>query len=146
MIALVQRVSQAHVVVDDAQVGSIGRGLLVFVCAQHGDDEAVADRLVSTLLGLRVFADEQGRMNLDLEAIGGDLLVVPQFTLAADTRHGHRPGFAAAAPAELGRRLYDHAVQRARVLHPRVQCGVFGADMKVHLVNDGPVTIPITLH
>ena len=145
MIALVQRVAEAHVAVGDRVVGAIGRGALLFVCAEPDDSEAIADRLVAKVLGLRIFADGDGKMNLDLAAVGGGLLVVSQFTLAADTSRGHRPGFSGAAGAELGRRLYERTLATARRLHADVASGEFGADMQVRLVNDGPVTIPITL-
>lgn len=140
MIGLLQRVTHAAVEVDRARVGAIGRGLLVLVGVERGDSAREADRLLERLLGYRVFADAQGRMNLSLSDVGGGLLLVPQFTLAADTQKGTRPGFStAAAPAE-GERLFDHMVRRARVVHPDVQTGRFGADMQVSLVNDGPVT------
>ena len=145
MIALVQRVAEARVAIGDRVVGSIGRGALLFVCAEPEDSEAVVDRLIAKVLRLRVFADSAGKMNLDLAEVGGGLLVVSQFTLAADTSRGNRPGFSAAAGAELGRRLYERAVTTARRLHGDVASGEFGADMQVSLVNDGPVTIPITL-
>jgi D-tyrosyl-tRNA(Tyr) deacylase len=145
VIALVQRVAEARVVIGARVVGAIGRGLLLFVCAEPDDSEAIADRLIAKVLALRIFADGDGKMNLDLAAIGGGLLVVSQFTLAADTSRGHRPGFSGAAGAELGRRLYERALATARRLHGDVASGEFGADMQVSLVNDGPVTIPITL-
>ena len=145
MIALVQRVAQARVEVAGRVIGAIGRGMLLFVCAEPDDSDAVADRLVAKVLGLRIFADAAGKMNLDLAAVGGGLLVVSQFTLAADTSRGNRPGFSAAAPPELGRRLYERVLASARRLHAPVASGEFGADMQVSLVNDGPVTIPITL-
>ncbi|HRP27331.1 MAG TPA: D-aminoacyl-tRNA deacylase [Burkholderiaceae bacterium] len=145
MIALLQRVAQARVEVAGRVVGAIGHGLVVFVCAEPGDDDAMADRLVAKLLALRIFGDAAGKMNLDLGAVNGGLLIVSQFTLAADTSSGNRPGFSGAAPRELGRRLYERVVAAARARHPHVACGEFGADMQVHLVNDGPVTIPITL-
>jgi len=135
----------ARVEVARAVVGAIDRGLLVFVCAEPADDEALADRLVDRLIKLRVFADAAGRMNLDLAQVGGGLLVVSQFTLAAELRSGNRPGFSGAAAPELGRRLFDRMVARARACHPIVASGVFGAQMQVHLVNDGPVTIPLAL-
>lgn len=143
MIALVQRVARAHVEVGGATVGAIGRGLLVFVCAEPCDTDTRADGLAAKLLRLRIFADDAGKMNLDLGAVGGSLLVVSQFTLAADVSGGNRPSFSGAAPAALGRRLYERFVAAARALHPQVACGEFGADMRVELVNDGPVTIPI---
>ena len=145
MIALVQRVAEARVSVGERVVGAIGRGSLLFLCAETGDSEGVADRMVAKVLGLRIFADRAGKMNLDLATVGGGLLVVSQFTLAADTSSGHRPGFTGAAGADLGRRIYEHALATARRLHGDVAWGEFGADMQVSLVNDGPVTIPITL-
>jgi D-tyrosyl-tRNA(Tyr) deacylase len=145
VIALVQRVSEARVCVGGRVVGEIGRGALLFLCAEPADDEHVADRLIGKVLGLRIFADAAGKMNLDLASVGGGLLVVSQFTLAADTSRGHRPGFSGAADAGLGRRLYERALATARRLHVDVASGEFGADMQVSLVNDGPVTIPITL-
>ena len=145
MIALVQRVAEARVSIGDRVVAAIGGGALLFLCAEPDDSEAVADRLVAKVLGLRIFADAAGKMNLDLAAVGGGLLVVSQFTLAADTSRGHRPGFSAAAAPELGRRLYERVLATARRLHAPVASGEFGADMQVSLVNDGPVTIPLTL-
>ena len=145
MIALVQRVAEARVAIGDCVVGAIGPGALLFVCAEPDDSEAIADRLIAKVLGLRIFADADGKMNLDLATVGGGLLVVSQFTLAADVSRGHRPGFSGAAGAELGRRLYERALATARRLHGDVANGEFGADMQVSLVNDGPVTIPITL-
>jgi D-tyrosyl-tRNA(Tyr) deacylase len=145
VIALVQRVASAHVTIDGEVVGAIGRGLLVLVCAEPADTTAQADRLVDKLLKLRVFADDAGRMNRSLQDVSGDLLLVSQFTLAADTSAGNRPSFTGAAPAEQGRRLYEAVVERARQRHPMVACGRFGADMQVHLVNDGPVTIPMRI-
>ena len=145
MIALVQRVARAWVEIGGATVGAIEHGLLVFVCAEPADDEALADRLAAKLPKLRVFADPAGKMNLSLADVNGGLLVVSQFTLAADVSGGNRPSFAGAAPPELGRRLYDRVTASARALYPQVACGEFGAEMQVHLINDGPVTIPITL-
>ncbi len=145
MIALLQRVSEARVTVEDRLVGAIGPGLLVFVCAEPEDDDALADRLVAKILALRIFADDDGKMNRDLVATKGGLLIVSQFTLAADTSRGTRPGFSRAAPPYLGRRLYERVIETARRSHPQVASGEFGADMQVSLVNDGPVTIPITL-
>lgn len=144
-MALLQRVARARVDVDGRTTGAIGRGLLVFVCAEPDDDDGIADKLVDKLLKLRVFADAAGKMNLDLAAAGGGLLVVSQFTLAADTSSGTRPGFSRAAEPVLGRRIYERVVAAATARHPIVACGEFGAEMQVHLVNDGPVTIPITL-
>ena len=145
MIALAQRVARAAVRVDGRSVGAIGRGLLVFVCAEPADDETLADRLVERLLKLRVFADAAGKMNRSVVDVGGALLVVSQFTLAADLSGGHRPSFSGAAPAAQGRALYDRVLATARSRHPLVEAGEFGAHMEVELVNDGPVTIPITL-
>ena len=143
MIGLVQRVRGAHVDVHNVRVGEIGHGLLVFVCAEPHDDEAAAVKLVAKLLKLRVFADDAGKMNRSVQDVQGGLLLVPQFTLAADTSGGNRPSFAGAAPPALGRALYERVLDTARSLHPQVAAGEFGADMQVHLVNDGPVTIPI---
>ena len=145
MIALLQRVAEARVAVGGRVTGRIGRGLLLFVCAEPDDSEAVADKLVDKVLRLRVFADAAGKMNLDLTTVGGGLLVVSQFTLAADTAGGNRPGFSRAAGPELGRRIYERVVATAAARHGEVASGEFGADMQVHLVNDGPVTIPLTL-
>jgi D-tyrosyl-tRNA(Tyr) deacylase len=149
VIALLQRVRSARVEVEDRTVGSIGRGLLAFVCAEPTDTDAVVERMVDKILKLRIFADDAGKMNRSVQDLGGGvaggLLIVSQFTLAADTTAGNRPSFTAAAPAELGRRLYDRIVMTARRRHSPVEAGVFGADMRVHLVNDGPVTIPLTV-
>ena len=140
MIALLQRVSEASVRVDGAVVGAIGAGLMVLVCAEKGDTEREADALLAKLLGYRVFPDEAGKMNRSITDTAGGLLLVPQFTLAADTRSGTRPSFSPAAAPEDGRRLFDHVVRTARERHGIVETGKFGADMKVGLVNDGPVT------
>ncbi|QTN21979.1 D-tyrosyl-tRNA(Tyr) deacylase [Rhizobacter sp. AJA081-3] len=145
MISLLQRVSSARVEVGGRVIGAIGPGLLMLVCAEPDDNDAIADKLVAKVLKLRIFADEAGKMNRSVADIGGGLLVVSQFTLAADVSSGNRPGFSAAAGPELGRRLYERVLATARASHPQVECGEFGADMQVHLVNDGPVTIPITL-
>ena len=145
MLAVVQRVREAKVVVADRTTGEIGRGLLVLVCAERGDGEAQADRLLAKLLKLRIFGDAAGKMNRSVQDVAGGLLVVSQFTLAADTSGGNRPSFTNAAAPEEGRRLYDHFVEKARAAHPVVQTGEFAADMQVHLVNDGPVTIPVTV-
>ena len=141
MIALLQRVTRAGVEIAGKPQASIGRGLLVLIGVKPEDDEPRASKLVERLLSYRVFDDEVGKMNLSLRQIEGDLLLVPQFTLAADTRHGLRPGFSGAAPPEQGRRLFDFLVQAASSRHPTVQSGVFGANMQVSLVNDGPVTL-----
>ena len=140
MIALLQRAARAHVEVEGRVVGRIDRGLAVLLCAERGDGERQAEALLARLLAYRVFADDAGRMNRSLRDVGGGLLLVPQFTLAADTRSGLRPSFAPAAPPHEARRLWDLFVSRAKVAHPRVETGIFGADMQVHLVNDGPVT------
>lgn len=140
MIGLLQRVRLARVDVDGKTVGAIGQGLLVFVGVEQGDGEPAADRLLGRLLGYRVFPDASGKMNLSLQDIGGGLLLVPQFTLAADTNKGMRPSFTpAAAPAE-GQRLFEYLAARARARHAPVATGRFGADMQVTLTNDGPVT------
>jgi D-tyrosyl-tRNA(Tyr) deacylase len=141
MIGLLQRVSSAKVQVDSHTVAAIGPGLLVLVGVRPDDDPTSARRLLTRLLRYRVFADNAGKMNLSLTQVGGALLLVPQFTLAADTSQGLRPGFSSAAPPEQGRRLFDYLVQTAREQHGSVQSGVFGAHMQVSLTNDGPVTI-----
>ena len=148
MKALLQRVSEARVVIDGQTVGAIQHGLLVFVCAEQGDTEAVADKLLAKILKLRIFADAAGKMNrsvqdLDGQGACGGLLVVSQFTLAADVSGGNRPGFGGAAAPAQGRLLYDYLVAQARRAHPQIETGQFAADMQVHLVNDGPVTIPL---
>jgi D-aminoacyl-tRNA deacylase len=141
MIALLQRVSQAEVTVEGKSVGAIGRGLLVLVGVRPTDDEVSARRLLARVLLYRVFPDQAGKMNLSLTQVGGQLLLVPQFTLAADTAKGLRPGFSTAAPPEQGRRLFEALVQAARGELGTVQTGLFGAHMQVSLTNDGPVTI-----
>ncbi len=145
MIALVQRVREARVEVAGATVGAIGAGLLVLVCAEVGDADAQADRLVDKLLKLRVFADAAGKMNLSVQDVAGGLLIVSQFTLAADTRGGNRPSFARAAAPALGLALYERVLAQARSRHAEVAAGVFGAHMQLHLVNDGPVTLPLSI-
>ncbi len=145
MQALIQRVSEARVTVDGRVTGAIGRGLLVLLCAERGDTDAVADKLLAKLLKLRIFSDAAGKMNLSVQDVGGGLLVVSQFTLAADTSAGNRPSFTGAAAPDEGRRLYDHFVAQARAVHPQVETGEFAADMQVALVNDGPVTIPLRM-
>ena len=145
MLSVVQRVSEARVTVDGEVTGEIGPGLLVLVCAERGDTDALADKLLAKLLKLRIFSDDAGKMNRSVQDIAGGLLLVSQFTLAADVSGGNRPSFTNAAAPDEGRRLYDYLVEKARVAHPVVQTGRFAADMKVQLVNDGPVTIPITL-
>lgn len=126
-------------------IGQIDAGLLVLLCAEKGDTEAVADKMLAKMLKLRIFSDEAGKMNRSLQDVGGGLLVVSQFTLAADVAGGNRPSFTQAATPEDGRRLYEHFVAQARVAHPVVQTGQFAADMKVSLVNDGPITIPMRM-
>jgi D-tyrosyl-tRNA(Tyr) deacylase len=150
MISVLQRVSSAHVDVDGQTVGAIGPGLLVLVCAEQGDSTAEGDKLLAKILKLRIFSDAQGKMNhsvQDMDGLGtqGGLLIVSQFTLAADVRGGNRPSFTAAAAPEDGRRLYDAFVAQARRLHAVVQTGEFAASMQVSLVNDGPVTIPLRM-
>ena len=140
MIALLQRVSQASVVVDGAQIGTIGAGLMVLLCAEKGDSEKEADALLAKLLAYRVFSDEAGKMNRSVTDVAGGLLLVPQFTLAADTNSGTRPSFTPAAGPADARRLFDYVVRQARGRHGVVETGQFGADMKVSLTNDGPVT------
>ena len=150
MISVLQRVREARVDVDGQTVGAIGAGLLVLVCAERGDTEAEADKLLAKILKLRIFSDEAGKMNRsvqDLDGRGtcGGLLLVSQFTLAADTTGGNRPSFTQAAAPDDGRRLFDYLVAQARKVHPVVATGQFAADMQVHLVNDGPVTIPLRM-
>jgi D-tyrosyl-tRNA(Tyr) deacylase len=145
LIALVQRVSQARVDIGGVATGEIGAGLLVLVCAERGDTEVQADKLLAKVLRLRIFGDEAGKMNRSVQDTGGGLLLVSQFTLAADTSGGNRPSFTNAAAPDEGRRLYDYLVAQARAAHPVVQTGEFAAHMQVHLVNDGPVTIPLTV-
>ena len=148
MLALVQRVSRAKVTVEAEIVGEIGRGFLVLVCAEQGDTRVEADKLLTKLLKLRVFSDAQGKMNLSLQDVDGQgtqggLLIVSQFTLAADLKGGNRPSFTNAAAPALGRELFDYFVAQARAAHPIVQTGRFATEMAVELVNDGPVTIPM---
>ena len=145
MISLLQRVSEASVRVDGAVIGQINAGLLVLLCAEKGDTEALADKMLAKILKLRIFSDEAGKMNRSVQDVGGGLLVVSQFTLAADVAGGNRPSFTQAAAPDDGRRLYEHFVAQARAAHPVVQTGQFAADMKVSLVNDGPITIPMRM-
>ena len=150
MISVLQRVRQARVEVEGRVVGQIGAGLVVLVCAERGDTGREADRLLAKLLKLRIFSDAAGKMNhsvqdMDGQGTPGGLLLVSQFTLAADTSGGNRPSFTQAAAPEAGRRLYDHFVARARAAHPHVATGEFAADMQLHLVNDGPVTVPLCM-
>ena len=143
MIALLQRVSTANVVVDNEEIGKINKGLLVFLGVEKGDGQEQASRLLDRILGYRVFEDKQGKMNLSLSDIDGELLLVPQFTLAADTNKGMRPSFSSAAVPEEGRRWFDFMLANARQKLDKVETGQFGADMKVALVNDGPVTFSL---
>lgn len=150
MMALLQRVRSARVEVAGQVIGAIDAGLMVLLCAEPGDTAAVCDRMLAKILKLRIFSDAAGKMNhslqdMDGQGHAGGLLLVSQFTLAADTSAGNRPGFSGAAPPDEGRRWFEHVVAQARRLHPVVQTGEFGADMQVHLVNDGPVTIPLRL-
>jgi len=145
VISVLQRVREARVDVQGQTVGAIGPGLLVLVCAERGDTEAEADKLLAKILKLRIFSDAAGKMNQSVQDTGGGLLLVSQFTLAADTTGGNRPSFTQAAAPDEGRRLYDYVVARARAAHPQVATGQFAADMQVHLVNDGPVTIPLRI-
>ena len=150
MIGVAQRVLEARVVVEGQVIGQIQKGLLLLLCAEQGDTTANADKMLSKLLKLRIFSDEAGKMNrslqdLDGNGLQGGLLVVSQFTLAADVSGGNRPSFTRAASPADGQRLYDYFVAQAKLAHPIVQTGQFAADMKVHLVNDGPVTIPLQM-
>ena len=145
MISVIQRVSEARVMVAGLCIGEIGAGLLVLVCAEKGDTTLQADKLLAKLLKLRIFQDEGGKMNRSVQDIRGGLLIVSQFTLAADTTGGNRPSFTQAAAPEEGLNLYNYFVALARQQHDKVATGQFAADMKVHLVNDGPVTIPLTV-
>ena len=148
MIGLVQRVREARVEVGGRTIGQIGPGMLLLVCAEPADAESQAERMLHKLLKLRIFSDDAGKMNRSLQDLDGNgtpggLLIVSQFTLAADTTGGNRPSFTGAAPADLGRALYDRLLLLAQGRHPLVAAGEFGADMQVHLINDGPVTIPL---
>ena len=150
MMSVIQRVKSARVEVDGRVTGQIEQGLLVLVCAEKGDTEAEADKLLAKMLKLRIFSDDAGKMNLSVQDVDGKggcggLLIVSQFTLAADTKGGNRPSFTAAAAPDEGRRLYNYFVDQARAAHSIVQTGEFAADMQVHLVNDGPVTIPMRM-
>lgn len=143
MKVVLQRVRSARVEVDGQTVGQIDHGLLVLVCAERGDTDAQADKVLAKILKLRIFSDDAGKMNRSVQDVAGGLLIVSQFTLAADVSGGNRPSFTGAAAPDEGRRLYDYMVAQARLQHPLVQTGQFAADMQVHLVNDGPVTIPL---
>jgi D-tyrosyl-tRNA(Tyr) deacylase len=143
MIAVIQRVSRAEVTVEGESVGKIGRGILALVAVEKGDTESQAERLAERILGYRIFGDAEDKMNLNVQDIGGGLLLVSQFTLAADTKKGMRPSFTPAADPETGRRLFDVFVERVRARHSPVATGRFGANMQVELVNDGPVTFTL---
>src|SRR5699024_2762844 len=145
MLALIQRVAQASVMVDQQTVGEIDHGLLVFVCAQPNDTTEIVDKCLQKILALRIFDDAQGRLNKNIQQVNGGLLIVSQCTLAADTRRGNRPGFSQAASPQLAENLYDYMVRTAQVRHPKVASGRFAANMQVHLVNDGPITIPLEI-
>ena len=145
MISVLQRVSEARVDVHGQTVGAIGPGLLVLVCAERGDTEVEANKLLAKILKLRIFSDDAGKMNKSVQDIAGGLLLVSQFTLAADTTGGNRPSFTQAATPDEGRRLYDYLVAQARTAHPEVATGQFQTEMQVHLINDGPVTIPLRI-
>ena len=145
MKSVIQRVSQAQVRVGGEVIGEIGTGLLVLLCAERGATEVQADKLLAKILKLRIFSDDDSKMNRSVQDVAGGLLIVSQFTLAADVSGGNRPSFTGAAAPDEGRRLYDYFVAQARELHSVVQTGRFAADMQVHLVNDGPVTIPLRI-
>lgn len=145
MIAVLQRVREASVCVDGQVIGQIGEGLLVLLCAEKGDTDAVVQKMLNKMLKLRIFSDDAGKMNRSVQDVCGGLLVVSQFTLAADVSSGTRPGFSQAAEPQEARRLYEHFVAQAQAVHPVVQTGRFAADMQVSLVNDGPVTIPMRM-
>ena len=145
MKSVIQRVSQAQVRVGGEVIGEIGTGLLVLLCAERGDAEVQADKLLAKILKLRIFSDDNSKMNRSVQDVAGGLLIVSQFTLAADVSGGNRPSFTGAAAPDEGRRLYDYFVAQARTLHPIVQTGQFAADMQVQLVNDGPVTISLQI-
>ncbi|RDX35756.1 D-tyrosyl-tRNA(Tyr) deacylase [Kangiella sp. HD9-110m-PIT-SAG07] len=143
MIAIIQRVRESKVVVDGETIGNIEKGLMALIGVEKDDDEAKANKLLKKMLGYRIFADDEDKMNLSLESVEGGLLLVPQFTLAADTKSGMRPSFSSAAPPQKGQELFDYLVSRAKEDYSNVETGQFGADMKVHLVNDGPVTFTL---
>jgi len=143
MIALIQRVLESKVVVDGQIVGQIDQGIMALVGVEKNDDKVKADKLLKKLLGYRIFSDAEDKMNLSLEAVNGGLLLVPQFTLAADTKSGMRPSFSSAAPPAVGEELFNYFVSTAKKSYEKVETGRFGADMKVHLINDGPVTFTL---
>ena len=140
MITVIQRVTSAHVDVNDKTVAEIKTGILALVGIERGDEQAQSERLLNRIINYRIFPDAAGKMNLSLQDIRGGLLLVPQFTLVADTNSGTRPGFSSAAPPAEGARVFAQLCQHAAVLYAEVKAGIFGADMQVHLVNDGPVT------
>lgn len=140
MIALIQRVNNAQVSVNQQVIGQVDQGILALIGVEKNDTKANADKLIKRLIGYRIFSDQEDKMNLSLVDVNGGLLLVPQFTLAADTKKGMRPSFSSAAPPNLGEQLFDYFVQQARCLHSTVKIGEFGADMQVSLCNDGPVT------
>lgn len=143
MIALIQRVIESKVVVDGKTIGAIDQGIMALIGVEQGDDTARADKLLKKILGYRIFSDEEDKMNLSLEAVNGGLLLVPQFTLAANTKSGMRPSFSSAAPPAQGQELFDYLTHQAKATYSNVETGEFGADMKVHLINDGPVTFTL---
>ncbi len=143
MITVIQRVSRANVSVKNEIIAEIGQGIMALIAIQKNDSEKQADRLLQRILNYRIFADENDRMNLSLIDINGGLLLVPQFTLAADTQKGNRPSFTSAATPELGKTLFEYLLGESQKLHPSVACGLFGADMQVALINDGPVTFTL---
>jgi D-aminoacyl-tRNA deacylase len=145
MNCLLQRVTQATVTVESQTIGAIDHGLLILLCAERGDTDALVEKMLTKILKLRIFSDEAGKMNRSVQDVGGGLLIVSQFTLAADVSGGNRPSFTSAAPPDEGRRLYELFVAQARAAHAVVQTGQFAADMKVSLINDGPVTITIRM-
>jgi D-tyrosyl-tRNA(Tyr) deacylase len=143
MIALIQRVTESKVIVDGDTVGAIEQGIMALIGVEKGDDEAKADKLLKKILGYRIFSDDDDKMNLSVESINGGLLLVPQFTLAANTKSGMRPSFSSAAPPAVGEELFSYLVTQAKANYSKVERGKFGADMKVHLINDGPVTFTL---
>lgn len=145
MIALIQRVSQANVVVDNKTIGEIGKGIMLLLAVEPEDTPEKAKRMAERIAGYRIFEDDQGKMNLNVKQVGGDVLVVSQFTLAADTNRGMRPSFTRAAPPELGKKLYRQFCENLREIGFEVPTGEFGADMAVSLTNDGPVTFTLTV-
>jgi D-aminoacyl-tRNA deacylase len=145
MQAILQRVQEASVTVDDKTIGVIEHGLLVLFCAERSDTDVLTEKMLAKILKLRIFSDDAGKMNRSVQDVGGGLLIVSQFTLAADVSGGNRPSFTQAAAPDEGRRLYQLFVEKARAAHPIVQTGQFAANMKVSLINDGPVTIPIRM-